>query len=334
MKKILITLLTLSILSSLSFGQKKEPAPKIGFLIANFINVRWYKDKQFFEEKVKDLGGIPIIREASNNPDKQLNQAIELIDSGVKVLVVIPVDSKRAGDIITVAHKNHIPVISYDRLILNCDLDYYVSFNSILVGEYMAEYMVKMKPKGKYIFLNGPKTDNNSLLIHAGVMNILQPYIDKGDIELVYSKYMDEWIELAAHLSLEEYFSNTQEVDAIICGADILSRGALMSLDKWGIAGNVLLTGQNGDLQAIHDILDGRQTMTAYKSLKTLGQKSAEAAMQLATNDKKLKWTEKVHNGTREVPSILFDPVVVDKNNIRETVIADGHLTEEEVFNR
>jgi D-xylose transport system substrate-binding protein len=334
MKKILITFYTVTIISTIIFGQEqeKEPAPRIGLLMANFINVRWYKDKEFFEEKVKDLGGIPMVRDASNNPNNQLNQAIELIDSGVKVLVVIPVDSKSSGAIISVAHKNDVTVMSYDRLMLDCDLDYYVSFNSIMVGEYMANYIVKMKPKGRYILLNGPETDNNSFLVNKGVMNVLQPYIDRGDIELVYSKFLDEWIELAAYLSIEDYFTYTRDVDAIITAGDILARGVLMSLDNWNISGKVLLTGQNGDLQAIQDILAGRQTMTVYKSLKTLGEKAAEIAFQLALKDKTLTWPEKVYNGKKEVPSVLFDPVVVDKNNIRETVIADGHLTEEEVF--
>jgi D-xylose transport system substrate-binding protein len=322
MKKVLVAFFTVTILSTIVFGQEKEKesAPRIGLLMASFINVRWYKDKEFFENKVKDLGGIPMVRDASNNPNNQLNQAIELIDSGVKVLVVIPVDAKSSGAIVSVAHNNNVTVISYDRLMLDCDLDYYISFNSILVGEYMANYIVKVKPKGKYILLNGPETDNNS-------------YIDKGDIDLVYSKFLDEWIELAAYLSIEDYFKYTRDVDAIITAGDILARGVLMSLDDWNISGKVLLTGQNGDLQAIQDILAGRQTMTVYKSLKTLGEKSAEIAFRLAQEDMSLTWPEKVFNGKKEVPSVLFDPVVVDKNNIRETVIADGHLTEEEVFN-
>ncbi len=335
MKKILAAFFTVTILSTIIFGQEheKEPAPKIGLLMASFINVRWYKDKEFFEEKVKDLGGIPMVRDASNNPINQLNQAIELIDSGVKVLVVIPVDSKSSGAIVSVAHKNNVTVMSYDRLMLDCDLDYYVSFNSILVGEYMANYIVKTKPKGKYILLNGPETDNNSFLVNKGVMKVLQPYIDNGDIELVYSKFLDEWIELSAYLAIEDYFEYTRDVDAIITAGDILARGVLMSLDNWNISGKVLLTGQNGDLQAIQDILAGRQTMTVYKSLKILGEKSAEIAFQLAQKNKTLTWPEKVFNGKKEVPSVLFNPVVVDKNNIRETVIADGHLTEKEVFN-
>jgi len=333
MKKLLLITLTVGFLSTLTFGQEKQLVPKIGLLMANYIDVRWYKDQQFFEEKVKDLGAVLMMRDASNDPNNQLKQAIELIDSGVQVLVVIPVDSKAAGAIVPVAHKKGVKVISYDRLILDSDIDYYISFNSVLVGECMAKYVTEIKPNGRYIFINGPKTDNNSLLINKGVMNVLQPYINKGEIDLVFNKFLYEWIELDAYLTIEEYFNYTKEIDAIITGADILARGVLMSLDKWGLSGEVLLTGQNGDLQAIYDILDGRQTMTMYKSLKTLGQKSAEIAVKVAKNEE-IEWSEKIYNGKKEVPSILFDPVLVDKNNIRETVIADGHLTEEQVYNR
>jgi D-xylose ABC transporter substrate-binding protein len=333
MRKILVFILTTTMFLSFTLGQTENKPPKIGLLMANFINVRWYKDKEFFESKVREMGAIPLTRDASNNPNNQLLQAQELIDSGVQVLVIIPVDAKSAGAIVSVAHNSQVPVIAYDRLIMNCDLDYYISFNSIQVGQFMAEYVTKMKPEGTYVFLNGPESDHNSVLINEGVMKVLKPYIDEGKIDLAYSKYLSEWIELDAYLTLEEYFEYTRDVDVIITGGDILARGVLMSLDEWGISGEVLLTGQNGDLQAIQDILTERQTMTIYKSLRIIGETSAEVAVKLAQG-KKVEWPEKVYNGKKQISSILFEPVIVDKKNIKETVIKDGHLTEEQVYGK
>lgn len=332
MKRTILLFLTFLLVVSSVSAKENQQAPKLGFLVANYINVRWYKDKDFFEKKVKELGGIPMIRDASNDPENQLSQARELLEEGVKVLVVIPVDTKSAGAIVSLAHSYDVPVIAYDRLIMDCDLDYYISYNSVMVGKYMAEYITRLKPEGKYIFLNGPESDHNSALINEGVMSVLQPSIDEGKIDLVFSKNLSEWIELDAYLNLEEYFEDTREVDAIITGADILARGVLMALDEWKLSGSVLLTGQNGDLQAIKDILDGRQTMTIYKSLRQLGETSAEVAYKLAQGKEANEWPNEVYNGKMQVPSILFDPVVVDKTNIRETVIKDGHLTEEQVF--
>lgn len=313
-------------------AQEPESKTKVGFLIANFINVRWYNDKEFFENKVKELGAIPYVRDASNSSENQLLQARELIEEGVKVLVVIPVDAEKASDIVELAHKHDVKVIAYDRLIMNTDLDYYISFNSVKVGEYMAEYVVKLKPAGNYIFINGPKSDHNSILIREGVMNVLDPLIESGEVKLVHEKFLSEWIELDAYMSAQGYLEGNTDVDVVITGGDILARGVLMALEEKDLDGKVFLTGQNGDLQAIHDILKGRQTMTIYKSLRTLGETSAEIAVRVAKQDDTIEWTDEVNNGKFNVPSILFDPVIVDKNNIRETVIADGHLTEEEVF--
>jgi len=305
---------------------------KIGFCLANYIDLRWYKDKDYFEKKVNELGGQVLVRDASNNPENQIHQAKELIDSGVKVLVVIPVDGKNSGSILSEAHKHGVKVIAYDRLIMDCPLDYYISFNSVKVGELMAAYVTRLKPKGNYVLINGPVSDNNSILVKSGVLKVLDPLIEKGDVKMILNADLNEWIELDAYFSLSNNIKDYKDIDVIITGADILARGVLMALDESGTAGKVLLTGQNADLQTIQDILAGRQTMTIYKSLRNLAETAAETAMKIARNDTTIAWNNSVFNGKTNVLSILFDPVVVDKTNIKETVIADGHLTEKEIY--
>ncbi len=330
MKKIFYFLLCIICTLSLSCQPPKDEI-KIGFCIANFIDVRWYKDQQFFEQMVKQSGGKALVRDANNNHENQLSQAIELIDSGVKVLVVIPVDAKMAAEIVNVAHKRNVKVIAYDRLILNADLDYYVSFDSYKVGEEMAAYVTKKEGNVNYILINGPKSDNNSILVKNGVMKVLQPLIDQKKINLVCDIDLIEWIELDAYLETQKCLNNSKDIDAIITGADILARGALMALNDEGLSGKIMITGQNADLESVKDIVAGRQTMTIYKSLQTLAENAAKQAIKVGQGQTPETNTT-VNNGKKDVPSLLFDPVVIDVNNIKEILVKEGHLTEQEIY--
>lgn len=313
-------------------GQNIENEVKIGFCIANFINVRWYKDQQFFEQKVNQLGGKVLVRDANNNTENQLSQAIELIDSGVKVLVIIPVDANSAAKIVNVAHTRNVKVIAYDRLILNADLDYYVSFDSYKVGEEMATYVTNKKGNGNYALINGPESDNNSILVKKGAMNILQPLIDQGKINLVCNVNLTEWIELDAYFAVQKCLQDSKDIDVIITAGDILARGALMALNEYDLSGKVMLTGQNADLESVKDIVNGNQTMTIYKSLQTLAENAAELAVKVAKAEKPVDLKSTVNNGKKEVPSMIFNPVVIDVNNIKQTLVKSGHLTEAEIY--
>jgi ABC-type xylose transport system substrate-binding protein len=163
--------------------------PKIGFLMDTLDIDRWEKDKQKFEERVEELGGVPIVRVANGKSPTQVQQAQQLLYDHVDVLVVIPVDLHASRDIVAKAHKEDVPVISYDRMIRDCDVDYYVSTDNINIGELQADYLSRMAPKGKYALIGGPQKDNNARLLHLGWMNVLQPLIAKGDIDLVIQHY-------------------------------------------------------------------------------------------------------------------------------------------------
>ncbi len=332
MKKTILWWILGMIFSVNLLSQKTEKEIKVGFCLANFIDVRWYKDQEYFEQKLKQLGGKALVRDASNNPENQLSQAIELIDSGAKVLVVVPVDAHKAAEIVSVAHKRNVKVIAYDRLIMDADLDYYISFDSYKVGENMASYVTNKKRNGNYVLINGPVSDNNSILVKNGALNILQPLIDKGDINMVCNIDLNEWIELDAYFAVKECMETSKNIDVIITGADILARGVLMALQESGMDKKILLTGQNADLESVRDIVAGRQTMTIYKPLKILAENAAEMAFNVASRDKPLPLKKTVNNGKKDVPSKLFDSIIIDADNIKETLVKDGHLKEEEIY--
>ncbi|MCU4157254.1 substrate-binding domain-containing protein [Carboxylicivirga sp. A043] len=307
--------------------------PRVGFLMDSLEIERWNKDKALFEEKVKELGGVSMVAVADSDPDKQLEQAQQMIDDGVDVLVVVPVDLEKAGEIVKLAHQNYVPVISYDRLIKDCNLDYYVSTDNINIGELQANYLTKIAPVGNYVLISGPRSDHNAYLLRLGWMNVLQPLIDKGDVNVVLDEFSDFWLPDEAYRILSQYFKDKNEVDAIICGNDALASGAIQALKEHQKDGKVLLAGQDADIQAVRNIVAGNQTITIYKPIESLAFAAANAAIKISDGEAPSNMNITVNNGKRLVPAILLQASVVNSQNIKMTVIQEGYIGEQEIFN-
>ncbi|TAJ11353.1 sugar ABC transporter substrate-binding protein [Marinilabiliaceae bacterium JC017] len=306
--------------------------PQVGFLMDNLTLERWEKDKTLFEEKVKDLGGIVTVRIADSDPDKQLEQARQLIEEGIDVLVVIPVDLEAAGQIVKEAHRSYIPVISYDRLIRNCNLDYYVSTDNIHIGELQADYLSKVSPKGKYALVGGSTADHNAYLLHLGWMNVLQPLIDKGDIEIILDQYTTYWMPDESYSLISDYLDKGGELDAIIAGNDALASGAITALREKNLAGKVLVAGQDADIGAVRSIVAGDQTITIYKPIESMAAAAANAAIKISKGEAPSNMNLTVNNGKRLVPAILLQAQVVNRQNIQMTVVSEGYLEEQAIF--
>lgn len=287
----------------------------IGLLMDQYNVERWAKDTTYFIENVKKLGGKVICLSANGDPEKQLEQAKELIDWKIDVLVILPVDLKKAADIIALANKASIAVISYDRLVQDANVNYYVSFDNVKVGELQADYIKNRLQKGNVALIGGAYTDKNSFLLQFGQMGILQPYIERGDIKIVYNKMVDAWTFENGYIAAKECLKKSK-VDAFICGNDLLARGAIKALKEKGLAGKVLVAGQDADTQACENIVQGLQTMSVYKSIEDIAANAARMAMDLARGNLISYATFTVNNGARLVPSLLIDPISVNKGNI------------------
>ncbi len=307
--------------------------PHIGLLVDNLQQERWTKDMTIFEEKVKELGGTCSISVADSDPDKQYKQAEEMIKNGVEVIVIIPSNLTEACDIVILAHKNHIPVISYDRLIKDCNLDYYISTDNIAIGELQADYLTKIKPVGKYGIIGGSKVDNNAYLLNIGQLNILQPLIEKGDVEIVFNQYTNSWSLHEGYEITNNYLNSDSfdGLDAIIAGNDALATGAISALKEHNMAGNVLVAGQDADIQAIRNIVGGNQTMTIYKPIESLAYAAADAAIKISKGIAPSNMDITVNNGKRLVPAILLKAQIVHKQNIDLTVISEGYIKKQEL---
>lgn len=314
------------------FSCEKEKEIKIGFLIDSFATARWQKDKLFFEEKVKSLGGEVLVKSADGNDLTQYNQAIELIEQGVDVLVVVATNSNTAAAIVREAHKSNVKVIAYARIIKNCDLDYYISFNVEKIGELQAEYVTKRIPQGKLVILNGDIADINAVKEYNGIMNILKPLVDSKKTDIIYSGFMDSWSHMDAEFTMNEIIKlKGKAFDAVLVANDGMATGVIKVLKENNLSGKVIVTGLDAEAIACKRILEGEQSMTVYMSIKELATRSAELAMQLARNEQITSILNKVNNGRNDIPTLILDPKIVEKDNIESTVIADGFLSMDEI---
>lgn len=305
---------------------------KIGFSMDTLEEDRWIKDRDMFKESLEAVGAEVEIMISHEDEALQLEHIETLISHDVDLLVVVPTNAEAAAAIVNKAHLAGIKVISYDRLIKNADVDLYVSFDNEQVGEIQATALTNMVPKGNYVIIGGAGTDNNAHLLKQGNYNVLQPFIERGEITVVYDQWSDDWSpELAYQNMLEALKANNGQVDAVIAANDGTAGGAIRALEEYGLAGEVLVAGQDADIAAIRRIIGGTQELTVYKPIKTLTEKVAEVAFKLAKGET-IKTDRKVNNGKYEVPSLLLSPIAVDKSNIDETIIADGFHTWEEVY--
>lgn len=312
------------------------PKVKIGLSLDTLKEERWQHDRDLFVKECADDGGEVLVQAANNSDALQVEQAENLLTQGVQVLVVVPHNGKVAATIVDEAHKAGVKVIAYDRLINDCDLDYYVAFDAPKIGEMQAKYLVKKVPKGNYVIIEGAPTDNNAVLLKDGQMKVLQPLIDKGDIKVVTQQWANDWSPIEALKIMENALTrNDNKVDAVLVSNDGMAGGAIQALAEQKMAGKVPVTGQDGDLAACQRIVAGIQSMTIYKPLKKEAEEAAYLALKLARKATSFECQfVPVNNGKVDVPSVLLLPVVVDKGNLDKTIIKDGFQKKEDVYKK
>ncbi|HSE34085.1 MAG TPA: substrate-binding domain-containing protein [Pyrinomonadaceae bacterium] len=316
-----------------STAARKKKGPNepvvIGFSMDTLKEERWQRDKDLVEKRAKELGMQVFVQVANGDDNLQIKQAENLLTQNVDVLIVAPHNAEVAASIVEAAHRQGVPVISYDRLIKNSDVDLYISHQVIKIGEMQAKYLldhVNKKP-ANFVIVGGSPTDNNALLLHQGQMNILKPAVDRGDVKIVADQYAKEWQASAALNIVENALTQANnQVDAVVASNDGTARGAVQALEGQNLAGRVLVSGQDADLASLKLILEGKQTMTIYKSIQPLADGAVDAAIKLARGEQ-VTTTDSLDNGFKKVPAILLEPVAVDRSNMVSTIVKDGYQT-------
>jgi D-xylose transport system substrate-binding protein len=306
----------------------------IGLSLDTLKEARWQADRDLFVAKCNELGATALVQSANSDDTHQMQDVDALISRGVNVLVIVPHDSKTMARAVEKAHKENIPVIAYDRMIRDADVDLYVSFNNQRVGEQQAEWLVQHLPngKGKIVRVNGAPTDDNAKVVKAGQDLVLKPYIDRGDIQIIHEDWAEEWKpENGKKIVNAAITTHGRDFDAVLAANDGTASGAIQALTEEGIAGKVLVTGQDAELAGLQRIAVGTQTMTIYKPLKQLTTNAATAAVRVARHQVVVARAT-VNNGKLDVPAILSDTIAVDKTNLETTVIKDGFHAKDEIF--
>jgi D-xylose transport system substrate-binding protein len=300
---------------------------RIGFSIEDMKGERWQTDLDSFEARAKQLGAEVISRDAGGDDDRQLQQIQDMIKAGIKVLVLMPRDTTKASRMVDAAKSANVKVISYDRLVLNSDVDLYVSFDRHEIGWMQAEYLVKHAPKGNYVLIEGSSRDDGAKTLHEAQMNVLQPYIDRGEIKVIADAYTKDWLASEAYLFMLKAIDSAHgDIAAVLAANDGLAGGAIQALREHNLGGQVLVSGQDADLAAIICIAQGAQSMTVYKPITNEAAVAAEEAVRLAKGEK-TRANRTISNGKADVPAILLKPTVVTRDNIKTTVVKDGFQT-------
>jgi len=291
---------------------------KLGVVFDTYQTDRWKRDKAIIKEIAGQEGIGLMTAEAQGDPFIQYAQARKMIKNGIDVLIIIAADQDLASHIVNMSNNHNIPVIAYDRLINNARVDYYISFNPRDIGYLQGTHFKKQSPKGKYILINGPLSDNNSARMHHGQIEALTSIDSSANTpDILYQTYCSEWSSYQGYHHIlnciEAYGTN---FDVVIAGNDQIARGVINGLEEYQFD-HVLVGGQDTDLSSIRFILDGRQTMTIFKPIREIASKAITAAKSLhhgALPDSLIN--HQTDNNQTMVPTLFIKPVIVDKNNI------------------
>ncbi len=333
----LLSILTGLVLSRGHSGKSTSPRarPLVGLSMDTLKEERWQGDRDMFVQRAAALGADVEVLSANGDDNRQIKDVEALITRKVDALVIIPHDGAACARAVTLAHEAGIPVLAYDRLITGCELDVYMTFDNVKVGElqarFLADAFARSPGKKRLVRIYGSKTDNNAFLFKQGQDSVIEPLVQSGAVEIVHEDWAQDWKPESAKKIANAAITKTGTFDAILASNDGTAGGAIQALAEEGLAGKILVTGQDAELAACQRIAAGTQSMTIYKPLKQLATKAAELAVKLAKREPVIARAE-LDNGRAKVPSVFLDVVAVTRENMRETVIADGFHKDADVF--
>ncbi len=307
--------------------------PKIGLSLPTQREERWVRDKQAMEAEATRLGVDLRVQVTDNDAARQMAQCENLLSQGIQVLILAPHDASSASAIVEKAAKAHVPVISYDRLVMDSPRDYwYLSFDNVKVGELQGEFLASRVKKGNIVVLAGSPTDNNARLFREGAMKVLGPLVKKGDLKVVMDQAVKDWQPAEAQRLMEQALTATKNrVDGVLAPNDGTAGGVIQALAAQRLAGKVTVTGQDAELAGAIRVVQGTQSMTIFKDTRLLGRKAIAMALALAQGKPIDTRGVSVNNNKHAIPSILLAPVVVTRENLDAVLIGSGYLRREQV---
>ena len=325
----------------------------IGIAMPTQSSERWINDGANMKAQLESLGYEVVLQYAEDDVQMQVSQIENMVAQMVDCLVIAAVDSGALTAVEAQAKAAGIPIIAYDRLLMDTDaVSYYASFDNKGVGTAIANYIVDAKDleaareAGESYtieFFMGSPDDNNAVLLHEGIMEVLQPYLDDGTLVCKTGRTsFDEtcilrWSQETAQQWCENYLSGfyaDEDLDIVCSAFDGFAYGCRSALEAAGYtdANWPLITGQDAELMAVKNIISGKQTMSIYKDTRLLAEKCVTMVNAVLTgSEPEINDTETYDNGVLVVPSYLCTPVAVDVNNYQEVIVDGGYYTAEQL---
>lgn len=323
---------------------------KIGVAMPTKDLQRWNQDGANMKSQLEAAGYTVDLQYANNDISTQVSQIENMITNGCDVLVIASIDGGSLGTVLAKAKEANIPVIAYDRLIMDTDaVSYYATFDNYMVGTIQGEYIVKALdlenaagPFNIELFTGSPD-DNNARYFFGGAMDVLNPYIESGKLVVVSGQKKFEevatlnWSTEEAQKRMENlitaYYSDGTKLDAVLSSNDSCAIGISNALQA-SYQGDTfpILTGQDCDITAMKNILAGKQSMSIFKDTRTLAKQVVEMVNAILTGAKVPVNDEKTYdNGKGIVPTFLCEPVFADKDNYKELLIDSEYYTEDQL---
>jgi D-xylose transport system substrate-binding protein len=286
-------------------------------------------------ERFEQLGAEMITLSAQDDDAVQLQQGYQLLDEGVDVLIIAAVNGNTIAPLVRDAVAKGVVVVAYNRLINNSEYNLFVTGNNENNARLFCEAALSRKPTGNYIVFGGDRFDRNGLELKQHIDSILKPHIESGSINLLFDTYVEGWSGERAAFELQKIINSYGlNIDAIISCNDPIGVACANMLKKYGKVGDVVITGQDANIDAVKAVYDGLMTMTIYHPHKILGYKTAELVMDLLDGKKASDLSNaSTFNGTLDIPTYQINSIAVTKENLDEVLIQSGEYAMDEIQN-
>ena len=347
MKKLMLAAAAAAALCTAAVGAE-ESKGLIGVAMPTQDLQRWNQDGSNMKAELEAAGFEVDLQFAGNDVPQQVSQVQNMIANGDQLLVIASIDGDSLGTVLAEAKEKGIPVIAYDRLIMNTDaVSYYATFDNYLVGKTQGEYIVNAldldNAEGPFNLeiVTGDPGDNNVNFFYGGAMDVLQPYIDEGKLvvpsgqiekqEVATANWATDAAQARFDNILSSYYANGEQLDVVLASNDSTAYGVVKSLEANYTGKYPIITGQDCDRPNVGCIIDGTQAMSVFKDTRTLASKVVEMVEAImAGEEAPVNDTETYDNGTGIIPSYLCEPVAVTIDNYKEILFDSGYYSEDE----
>ena len=319
---------------------------KVGVSMPTKDLQRWNQDGDYMKQELEAAGYEVDLQYAANDVATQLSQVENMINSGCKVLVIAAIEGSSLGEALDMAEAKNIPVIAYDRLLMESDtVDYYATFDNYRVGTIQGNFIKDQldldNAAGPFNLeiTAGDPGDNNALFFYQGAMDVLNPYIEAGKLNVVSGQtefsdvatasWKTETSQSRAETILSSYYADGTNVDVWLCSNDSTALGVENALSSNYNGTYPIITGQDCDIANVKNMLEGKQAMSVFKDTRTLAKQVVKMVGQIIKGETvDVNNTETYDNGKKVVPSYLCEPVFADIDNYESILIDSGYYTE------